>query len=1318
MRFAESVLAGGPWIGVALVQATLVALLGCLAWLAARRGGPALRAAILLAALFGLLAAPVFALVAPVWLSLPEWLCPIDAEPSTDSSDGVPERPPADATVFALLVPQPSEKDPPNPEESAKKSGETAVSVKAEAVVFKVVPPAEDPTPPPRPNAPPRASWSLEGIVAALWIFGAAVYLSRALVRLTQLYHRARQARPIRDQAWTDCLASLMQSRDWPAVVVRESGRIASPLTLGLIRPMILLPRCRHQWSAEQRVLILRHELAHILRRDFFAGLVAELAACLCWFHPLVRWLARRLRLEQEYAADAWVAATATDPAEYVRCLARLALELDRGAGPLAPAFWRRRPEIMRRIDMLRRNPKGLPHRLGKRAGWTVAVLMAASCLAAGGVGPLHSAAEGRKSAANVPEAKNKATADRLGDPLPAGALARMGTTRLRHGSEVTFVAFGPEGKTLLTAGRDNTVRLWDLATGKEIRRYAPPTPAKPKPQAKKNNAKKNQVDVEVMMMMGGGGNDGGSPRIALTADGKTLAYGRGNAIQIYNVETGESLARIETTINRLLGLLFSPDGKTLAARSGNNTLFLWATESGKEICRIEPPPRPKNATLAIFLSGGGDGGNAPGMAFLPDGKTLVAAATDRKKEAVTHSVKFWDAATGKEIRKIEAAGNVGVVAVAPGGEVGAYSIGNILHLCEVKSGKKLRQIQTPNGITALSFSPDGKTLAIRGRNQRAGLWEIETGKEIHHLSDAQIVQRSGSGFVFYIEGFSVPETRALAVSADGKRVVAAAGSTVRLWEIATGKELPLSEGHRQAPSAIVLAKDGKTMISWGGDRVIRRWDATAGKLLGSYLAPAGTTRAALSPDGSSVALANADNTIRLHDAATGKELHRFKTHPNGTIALAFAPDGKVLASRGGTDNIIRLYDVAAGRELRQIAMRKGRGSVNANRVELIVGMGGGSGGGGAGLAFSPDGKLIVAPGPGGRRPGNALLVFDVASGKELRKIELSQSITSMAFSPDGRTLATENADRTITLWEIASGKKRVALGNPASKQPRQTNATIVTAVFDNDGADFGSNEPAGPIGLAFSPDGRALAVRGADRSIRVWDVSAGKEVGRFKGHSGRIETVAFAPDGQTLASGASDTTLLIWDAASPLKELAKAQPVELPVTDLENAWSDLAGDDAAKALRHVLKMTAAPRQTVAFLSERLKPAARIDPKKIAGWIADMESDKFRVRQGATANLLKIGEQAVPALRKVLTSTPTLETRKRVEDMLEKLTGGTLNAELLRVVRAVEVLERIGTPAALKILRTLAQGAPGTLPTREAESALHRLEQTKREVIP
>src|SRR5262249_760315 len=153
----------------------------------------------------------------------------------------------------------------------------------------------------------------------------------------------------------------------------------------------------------------------------------------------------------------------------------------------------------------------------------------------------------------------------------------------------------------------------------------------------------------------------------------------------------------------------------------------------------------------------------------------------------------------------------------------------------------------------------------------------------------------------------------------------------------------------------------GKSVVSWGFDRMIRRWEAGTGKALDSFAAPARTTSAAFSPDGGTVALANADNTIRLHDTRTGKEVGRLKGHANGIAALAFSPNGKVLASRGSRDNAIRLPDVAQGAEARQMVLRP-RDNRGDDGLVLILGGARNSRGTGPSLAFSPDGRILIAP--------------------------------------------------------------------------------------------------------------------------------------------------------------------------------------------------------------------------------------------------------------------------------------------------------------------------------------------------------------------
>src|SRR5262249_62379436 len=139
------------------------------------------------------------------------------------------------------------------------------------------------------------------------------------------------------------------------------------------------------------------------------------------------------------------------------------------------------------------------------------------------------------------------------------------------------------------------------------------------------------------------------------------------------------------------------------------------------------------------------------------------------------------------------------------------------------------------------------------------------------------------------------------------------------------------------------------------------------------------------------------------------------------------------------------------------------------------------------------------------------------------------------------------------------------------------------------DGISGGFSGPGGPVGVTFSPDGRVLAVRGADLSVRIWDLTAGKEISQLKGHGGRIETIAFAPSGKALASGATDTTILLWDTAGPLKDLSKLRPAQLTESEVEAIWSDLAGEDATKARRGVRILTTDAGQAVRFQSTHTK---------------------------------------------------------------------------------------------------------------------------------
>lgn len=216
---------------------------------------------------------------------------------------------------------------------------------------------------------------------------------------------------------------------------------------------------------------------------------------------------------------------------------------------------------------------------------------------------------------------------------------------------------------------------------------------------------------------------------------------------------------------------------------------------------------------------------------------------------------------------------------------------------------------------------------------------------------------------------------------------------------------------------------------------------------------------------------------------------------------------------------------------------------------------------------------------------------------------------------------------------------------------------------------------------------------------MQLWEVATWGLRAEFCGHRDRVCSLAFAPDGRLLCGGL-DTTVLVWDVRAPGAR---------PAGGFAAAWDELAQAAAAQGFAAQRQLLADTAAAVAMFTAKLKPVEPVEAKRLARLVADLASPKFAARDEATRALRELGGRAVAALREAATNADLLETRRRAERLLAELTEAPIAAEELRMLRAVELLEWVNTPAARRLLEAWTHGAAGARLTEASADALRRL---------
>jgi WD40 repeat protein len=595
---------------------------------------------------------------------------------------------------------------------------------------------------------------------------------------------------------------------------------------------------------------------------------------------------------------------------------------------------------------------------------------------------------------------------------------------------------------------------------------------------------------------------------VAYSPDGRRVATASfDGAIRVWDLARGGDPLVLRRPQTAFADVMFSPDGRRLAVVASEQ-------HTAAATSRV--------AVWDLFDVGSytvleGDDTGIARIAYSPDGRRLAGAGW-------AGDISVWDtAAPGRPTTLRGDAGAILDIAFGPDGRLASGMIDGTVRIWDTYAGRQTSVVGGhATGVRAIAFSPDGHWVASVGGERTVRLWDVAGNRAMTELTGHE------------------QEVNAVAFSPDGRRI--ATGSTdrtVRVWETAHPTHAMVLRGHRGRVNAVTFSPDGHTLASASGDQTARIWDTggrTAPAVIGGHPAPTGPS--AVSPGGRFTASAGRDGTIQVTGTTPGGPRTVLRGAAVPVHDLALSADGRTLAALTD-DGAVRVWtpdnaavptvvrctdqmtsgnrvDIAVSDDGHWIAaacdghaMRVWFVDAETDRVMSTSNFGPIAS---ARLAFSPGARHVAA----GEATPQMMTVWDIyGTGPAVVQVGQGTDITDLAFSPDGKRLATASTDGAIRLWQVDHAHDSADRG---------------ARVYSNSGPPaILAGFPGSARTVVFSPNGRYLASIGSDDTIRIWNTEAPAEAIVLPPYGASPQRITFMPDGLTLVTTHSDHTTRIW---------------------------------------------------------------------------------------------------------------------------------------------------------------------------------------------